>query len=150
MSRGPTILEVAAICGGSRSGPKCRELPLRLPGENTTFSVLGSAYGEAFLAAPDRIEAIWFSSKLVGTIPGVGRAVFTTRPEVESRVTISTRQGRFNSFLLRMLWRGYRRMTSTRSKSALLRGLGGRMTVIECFSSPDKRARPAPQAKKPA
>ena len=85
----PTILPSALACGGSRSGPECAGD--RVLGDGPVkFSVRGSAYGEATLSGTGSIDATWFSSQLVGDVPGLGRVLFSSRPERPSTVSIQT------------------------------------------------------------
>src|SRR5438046_2388262 len=105
MALQPKFISSALACGGSRSGPDCIiRRPASNPDEKTIFDVQGSAYGEAFLVAPDQIDAVWFSSKLVGTIPGIGRILFTTRDERQSKVTIRPLQSGLKAVLRTGAW----------------------------------------------
>jgi hypothetical protein len=128
MNKTSTIIMQARDCGGSRAG-LCKTNEQLAGVGNVDTNVRGSAYGEAFLTAPDRIEAIWFTSKLLGTIPAVGRVLFTTRPDAESRVIIdSTRGGAVRSILRRLLWRYYL-VVSDRRRSIRLQRTVGRTTA---------------------
>ncbi len=90
----------ARPCGGGRAGAGCKAEMLDT-GQTVQFDIKGSAYGESHPVTADRIEAVWFSAKLVGDIPGLGRVIFSTWPGVESTVRITTLQAGYKSALRR-------------------------------------------------
>lgn len=131
MAINTTILGPSRPCGGSRAGPNCLIERATNPGEQTVIDVRGSAYGEAFLTGPDSIEATWFTAKLVGTIPGVGRVVFTTRSDAPSSVSITPTVMGVRSLIRRAIFRSSRLVRDTRFEAMAFRGRTGRlMTTI--------------------
>jgi hypothetical protein len=131
MAINTTILGPSRPCGGSRAGPNCLIERAANPGEQVVIDVRGSAYGEAFLTGPDSIEATWFTAKLVGTIPDVGRVVFTTRSDAPSRVNITPTVMGVRSLIRRAIFRSSRLVQDTRFETMAFRGRTGRlMTAI--------------------
>ena len=92
-----------------------------------TFSARGSAYGEAYLTGPNTIEATWFSSRLVGDVPGLGRVLFTTREDKVSSVAIETGRAGLSGVARRLLWSGNQRLSGSRIASRFFTGAGGRV-----------------------
>lgn len=126
MAINTTILGPSRPCGGSRAGAGCVIERVVNPGERLTIDVRGSAYGEAFLTGADRIEATWFTSKLVGTIPDIGRVVFTTRADAQSRVTIVPDDAAgFRAFARRAIFRSNRLVQNTKLGRTMSTGLAG-------------------------
>jgi hypothetical protein len=89
--------ENGIACGGSRAGGGCVQA---YPGSDPDgwVDMQGSAYGEAFYERPGILRADWYSTVLVGDVPGVGRAVMRYRDELPSVVDIASISGTDQQF----------------------------------------------------
>jgi hypothetical protein len=74
-------------CGGARAGGGCLR-PYGAEDSDEWTSVQGSAYGEASAIGDGQLLANWYSTVLVGDVPGVGRCVMDYEDEPNSTVRI--------------------------------------------------------------